>query len=42
MDCGIVATVTKKLEGGNPHGVRMSLICLEILGMSENRLQLHD
>jgi hypothetical protein len=42
MDGGIVTTVMKKLEGGKPHGVRMSLICLEILGMPENCLQLHD
>jgi hypothetical protein len=40
IDPGIVATLTKKLEGGERHGVRMSLICLEIIGMSENGLEL--
>ena len=37
MDGGIIATLTK-LEDGERHGVRMSLLCLEILGMSGNGL----
>ena len=38
IDGGIIATLTKKLEDGERHGVRMSLLCLEILGMSGNGL----
>ena len=42
IDFGILAGLMQKLEDGTCHDVRMSLLCLDILGMFGKCLQLHD